>query len=80
MSVSKNKPESFHQRATHVIGTPCWVLRISNYGENKTSWNFYTRSENYAEVKKNIILKISPEAVVEIEQGVIDFKLYKGAQ
>jgi len=76
----KNKTESFHTRATHVVGTPCWVLNISNYGENKTSWKFYTRSENYAYVKKDIILKISPDAIIKIEQGVIDFNLYKGAE
>jgi hypothetical protein len=80
MSTPKSKPESFHQRASHVVGQPCWVLNVSNYGENKTSWKFFTRSENYAEVKKNVILKLSPEAIVEIEPGVIDFKLYKRAE
>lgn len=73
MSVPKNKPESFHQRASHVVGTPCWVLHVSNYGEQKTSWTFYTRSENYAEVKKNIILKVSPEAIITTEAGMIQF-------
>lgn len=80
MSVPKSKAESFHQRASHVVGTPCWVLKISNYGEQKTSWNFYTRSESYAEVKKKIILNISPDAVIEIVAGIIDFKQNERAE
>ena len=70
----KNKPESFNERASHVVGTPCWMLKVSNYGERKTSWTFYTRSESYAEVKKKVILNISHDAVIDIVSVTIDFK------
>jgi hypothetical protein len=73
MPVTKNKAESFPQRASHVVGQTCVRLDVSNYGEQKTSWTFYTRSENYAEIKKQIILKISPEAIIETTTGVINF-------
>lgn len=80
MPVSKNRPESFNERASHVVSTPCWMLKVSNYGERKTSWTFYTRSESYAEVKKKVILNISPDAVIEIVAGTIDFKQKKRAE
>jgi len=74
------KPESFHQRVSHVINTPCWKLHITNYGKEKTTWDFYTRSENYAEVKKQIILKLSPEAIIETTSGIINFILTERAE
>jgi len=76
----RQKPESFPTRALHVVDQECWRLKISNYGEKKTSWDFYTRSEHYANVKKNIILKVSPKAVIEIEHGFISFVPTKRAE
>lgn len=73
MSGQRTKPESFHTRTTHVVDTPCWKLSITNYGKDHTSWNFYTRSENYAQVKKDIILRISPDADIKITKGEIKF-------
>jgi hypothetical protein len=67
------KPESFNTRAINVIGTPCWKLTVTNYGEKKSSFDFYTRSEKYTIVKKDIILKLSPDAIVKITPGVITF-------
>ena len=69
----KKFPESFNTRVLHVVDTKCWKLEVTNYGENKTSWNFYTRSEQYAAVKRDIILKISPDANVIIIPGTIQF-------
>ena len=47
----KKKPETFNTRVLNTVNTPCWLLEVSNYGEKKTSFNFYTRSESYAEAK-----------------------------
>lgn len=66
--------ESFNVRVHHVINTACWKLEVTNYGERKSSFDFYTRSEKYAGVKRDIILKMSPEAIVKIIPGTICFK------
>lgn len=69
----KQKTESFNTRVTHVIDTFCWKLHVTNYGKEKTTWDFYTRSESYADVKRDIILKISPDAIITIVPGTIVF-------
>lgn len=66
-------PESFNKRVINVLDTPCWKLEVTNYGEKKSSFDFYTRSEKYTIVKRDIILKLSPDAVVVITPGVITF-------
>lgn len=66
--------ESFNTRALNVVGVKCWKLEVTNYGERKSSFDFYTRSEKYAGVKRDIILKMSPGATVKIIPGTICFK------
>ena len=69
----KKSKASFNTRVADVIDTECYNVYVTNYGENKTSFDFYTRSEKYTIVKKDIILKLSPDAIVKITPGVITF-------
>ena len=69
----KKSKASFNTRVADVIDTECYDVYVTNYGENKTSFDFYTPSKKYAEVKRDLILKLSPEAKVEILKGRIVF-------
>lgn len=73
MSYNKQKPETFNTRVFNTVNTPCWLLQVTNYGEKKSSFNFYTKSESYAEFKKKGLLQRSPEAVIKVTTGVIKF-------
>ncbi len=75
--LSNYRHDTFNTQAIDILDTRCWQLQVTNYGKNKTTFNFYTRSKAYAYVKRNIILKASPEAVVVITAGAIEFKSTK---
>lgn len=74
----KKKPESFNVRANGVINEECILIEVSNYGEKKTSFKFYTRSATYAEYKMEYIKGKYPGVVFKVSKGKIIFKKTEG--
>ena len=72
--MSKKLPTmTFTKRVASVLDTYTYSIHVTNYGEKKSEFVFYTPSESYAKVKQEIILKKSPEAIVTLTSGVIRF-------
>lgn len=69
----KQYPESFNKRVNETINQHAYRIHVTNYGEKKTEFVFYTPSESYAKVKQEIILKRSPEANIVVTTGVVRF-------
>lgn len=72
-NTKKTKDESYNTRASKVIGSKCFKLTVSNYGPKQSSFVFYTGSDRYAVAKKDFITKRYPDAIVIVEEGVIEF-------
>lgn len=65
--------ESFNKRVNETINQHAYRIHVTNYGEKKTEFVFYTPSELYAKVKQTIILNNSPDANIVVTTGVIKF-------
>jgi hypothetical protein len=66
-------PESFNKRVTETINQFAYRIHVTNYGEKKSEFIFYTPSESYAKTKQTIILNKSPDANIVVTTGVIKF-------